>query len=157
MNNAAKIIIVAVLLIAVGSVIAIKKYNSNQQTTQRTAPEPAVVEAAKEAAPATADAVPHLLDLGAGKCVPCKMMMPVLEQLKQDYAGQLKVTFIDVWENPDAGNQYGIRMIPTQIFLDAQGKELYRHEGFLAREDILAKWQELGYSLTPPQAIKEGA
>ena len=90
--------------------------------------------------------LPKLLDLGAGKCIPCKMMFPVLDELKKEYAGKLEVEFIDVWKNPDAGKQYGIEVIPTQIFFDASGKELFRHIGFFAKEDILAKWKELGMS-----------
>lgn len=91
-----------------------------------------------------AKAIPRLVDLGATKCIPCKMMAPILEDLKKTYAGKMDVQFIDVWENPDAGGQYGIRVIPTQIFYDAAGKELFRHEGFYGKEDILAKWKELG-------------
>ena len=91
--------------------------------------------------------LPRLVDLGAGKCIPCKMMAPILEELKETYAGRMDVVFIDVWENPDAGKEYGINLIPTQIFYDAAGTELFRHEGFLAREDILAKWKELGVDL----------
>ncbi len=91
--------------------------------------------------------LPRLLDLGAGKCTSCKMMTSVLDELKTTYAGKLEVVFIDVWENKQAGEQYGIRMIPTQIFYDAEGKELFRHEGFFAKEDILAKWKELGIKL----------
>ena len=101
-------------------------------------------------APATPPAkqvLPKLLDLGAGKCIPCKMMAPILEQMKTEYAGTLAVEFIDVWKNPDAGKQYGIEVIPTQIFYDATGKELFRHIGFFAKEDILAKWKELGVEL----------
>ena len=86
--------------------------------------------------------LPRLLDLGAGKCIPCKMMAPILDELKTTYAGKLEVVFIDVWENQQAGEQYGIRMIPTQIFYDAEGRELFRHEGFFSKEDILAKWKE---------------
>jgi thioredoxin 1 len=52
-----------------------------------------------------------------------------------------------VWQNPDAGKPYGIEVIPTQIFYDAEGKELFRHVGFFAKEDILAKWKELGIEL----------
>ena len=52
-----------------------------------------------------------------------------------------------MWQNPDAGKQYGIEVIPTQIFYDATGKELFRHIGFFAKEDILAKWKELGVEL----------
>lgn len=88
--------------------------------------------------------LPRLLDLGAGKCIPCKMMMPILDEIKEEYKGKLQVDFIDVWQNPDAGKSYGVRMIPTQIFYDANGKELFRHEGFFSKDDILAKWKELG-------------
>jgi thiol-disulfide isomerase/thioredoxin len=91
--------------------------------------------------------LPRLVDLGAGKCVACKMMTPILDELKTTHAGKLDVVFIDVWENKEAGEQYGIRMIPTQIFYDAEGKELFRHEGFFAKDDILAKWKELGVDL----------
>jgi thioredoxin 1 len=91
--------------------------------------------------------LPKLLDLGAGKCIPCKMMAPILDELKKEYAGKLEVEFIDVWKNPDAGKQYGIEVIPTQIFYDATGKELFRHIGFFSKDDILAKWKELGVDL----------
>ena len=95
--------------------------------------------------PASEKPLPRVLDLGAGKCIPCKMMAPILDEMKETFAGQLDVKFIDVWENEGVGDQYGIRIIPTQIFFDADGKELFRHEGFFAREDMLAKWQELGF------------
>ena len=81
------------------------------------------------------------------------MMAPILDELKTAYAGQFDVEFIDVWKNPDAGKPYGIRSIPTQIFIDAGGKELFRHEGFFPKEDILAKWQELGVELTAPVQV----
>jgi thioredoxin 1 len=89
-------------------------------------------------------ALPRLVDLGAGKCIPCKMMAPILEDLRTTLAGKLDVEFIDVWQNPDAGKTYGITVIPTQIFYDARGKELFRHEGFYGKDDILAKWKEFG-------------
>ncbi|MBK9472900.1 MAG: thioredoxin family protein [bacterium] len=92
-------------------------------------------------------ALPRMLDLGADKCVPCKMMAPILDELKQDYAGSLTVDFIDVWKDPTAAQPYGIRVIPTQIFFAKDGTELFRHEGFFSREDILAKWRELGVTL----------
>jgi len=101
---------------------------------------------------ADAPALPRLVDLGAGKCIPCKQMKPVLAELTQEYAGQFEVVFIDVWENKAAGEPYGIRLIPTQIFFAADGKELARHEGFMAKKDILAKWKELGVALKDPVA-----
>jgi thioredoxin 1 len=93
-------------------------------------------------------ALPRLVDLGAGKCIPCKQMQPILASLTKEYAGQFEVVFIDVWEKREEGAKYGIQLIPTQIFYDASGKELYRHEGFMPKKDILAKWKELGVALT---------
>ena len=88
-----------------------------------------------------------MLDLGADSCIPCKMMAPILEELKHAYAETFKTEFVDVWQDPEPGRKYGIRVIPTQIFFDADGKELFRHEGFFSKEDILAKWKELGVDL----------
>ena len=110
--------------------------------------------AARSAAPAEDTArtvvapLPRLLDLGADKCVPCKMMAPILTDLARDLAGQLTVDFIDVWQDPAAAEPYKIRVIPTQIFFAGDGTELFRHEGFYSREDILGKWRELGVTLT---------
>ena len=109
-------------------------------------------EAAKPAvtnAPAKAG-LPRLVDLGADKCIPCKMMAPVLKELTKEYEGRMTVEFIDVWKNPDAGKAHKINLIPTQIFFDAAGKELFRHEGFLSKQDILAKWKDLGVTLNKP-------
>jgi thioredoxin 1 len=99
-------------------------------------------------------ALPRLVDLGAGKCIPCKQMKPILAELTKEYAGQFEVVFIDVWENRGAGEPYGLRMIPTQIFFAADGKELARHEGFMAKKDILAKWREVGVVLRGPVALE---
>jgi len=98
--------------------------------------------------------LPKLVDLGSKSCIPCKMMAPILEELTKDYAGKLQVEFIDVWlkENVEKGKQYGIKVIPTQVFLGPDGKELWRHEGFISKADILAKWKELGYDLGVPAA-----
>ncbi len=99
-------------------------------------------------------AFPRLVDLGADKCIPCKMMAPVLAELAKEYAGQLDVVFIDVWKNREEGPRHGIRVIPTQIFYGADGKELFRHEGFFAKKDILAKLKELGVELKEPATPK---
>ena len=103
-----------------------------------------------------AKTLPRLVDLGAGKCIPCKQMKPILEELTRDYAGQLETVFIDVWENRNEGTRYGIRIIPTQIFFTADGRERFRHEGFMAKKDILAKWRELGVELQDPVPPEKG-
>ena len=99
-------------------------------------------EAIAENAPQTEARLPRLVDLGADKCIPCKMMAPILEDLKKEYAGKLQVDFIDVWKDPKAGEQYGIRVIPTQIFYDVDGKEISRHQGFMSKADILATFRK---------------
>jgi len=91
--------------------------------------------------------LPRLLDLGADKCVPCKMMAPILEEMKVEFAEVFVVEFVDVWKNPSAAKPYNLEVIPTQIFFAADGTELFRHEGFYGRDDILAKWRELGVKL----------
>ena len=87
-------------------------------------------------------ALPRLVDLGAGKCIPCKKMAPILEEMKKDYAGVVDVVFVDVWKDPKAGKPYKIRVIPTQVFYDKSGKEVFRHEGFFSREEIEKVFQE---------------
>ena len=89
-------------------------------------------------------ALPRLVDLGAGKCIPCKLMAPILEELRKEYKGKFDVIVIDVWKDRSAGSKYRVRVIPTQIFYDAEGTELFRHEGFYSKEDIIGKWKELG-------------
>ena len=94
--------------------------------------------------PAVAKKLPRVVDLGADKCKACKELAPILEQLRKEYQGRVTVDFIDVWKNPKAGEPYKIRVIPTQIFFDADGKEVWRHEGFLPKADFIAKFAELG-------------
>lgn len=97
-------------------------------------------------------ALPRLLDLGADACAPCKKMVPVLDELEKEYEGRLEVQFIDAFKYPKIAKDYGVRTIPLQIFFDPAGKELYRHEGFIAKADILKKSKELGIDLSEGDA-----
>lgn len=87
-----------------------------------------------------------MLDLGATECIPCKMMAPILEELKRQYDGKADIIFIDVWKQPDEAAKYGVRIIPTQIFFDADGKEVQRHTGFLGKEQIIDILTAMGVS-----------
>ncbi len=91
--------------------------------------------------------LPRLVNFGSDAAVPSRMMKPVLEELKREYTGRLSIELYDVRENPGSAQQFAIQIVPTQIFFDAAGKELFRHEGYLSREDILAKWKELKVDL----------
>ncbi len=122
--------------------------------------------AVKKTAPASKTIIsehqlPKLLDLGAHQCVPCKMMEPILEELTREYHESFEVEFVDVWlpENLQKAKTHGIRAIPTQIFFDAKGNELFRHEGYYSKEEILKKWKELGFvfQAVTPEAGAEPA
>jgi thioredoxin 1 len=139
MNTPAKIGIIIVLLIMVAGILSLKNTPDSNAVQ-----EPAIL--ISEESGSSAAGLPKLVDLGAGKCIPCKMMAPILDELENSYQGQFDVVFYDVWENPSIAEHYGVRIIPTQIFFDASGNELFRHEGFYSKEDILNKWNELGIS-----------
>jgi len=79
------------------------------------------------------------IELGSVKCIPCKMMQPIMEEIARDYQGQVKVVFYDVWapEGKSSAEKYQVRAIPTQVFLDKNGKEYYRHVGFFPKDDLV--------------------
>ncbi len=95
--------------------------------------------------------LPKLVDLGAKGCLPCKLMKPILKELQIEYAGSLIIEVIDIHENPSLGRQYNVRLIPTQVFYDKSGKELYRHIGFMSKKDILKTFERFGITLKKTQ------
>ena len=78
------------------------------------------------------------IELGSVNCIPCKAMQPIMDEIRKRYSGQVEVVFHDVWtaEGRPYGAQFGIRVIPTQVFLDADGKEFFRHEGFFPMDQL---------------------
>lgn len=78
-------------------------------------------------------------ELGSVRCIPCKKMQPILKSIEEKYGDQVKVIFYDVWtkEGKDAAKKFEYNLIPTQIFTDAKGKEIFRHEGFFPEEEIV--------------------
>jgi thioredoxin 1 len=109
---------------------------------------PSSGEVSADAVSAEATTLPRLVDLGATRCIPCRMMAPILDELREEYRGVVSVEFIDVLENPDAANAHAVEIISTQVFFDAQGREVARHQGFMPREDILAQFEAMG--IAPP-------
>jgi thioredoxin 1 len=77
------------------------------------------------------------IELGADKCIPCKAMQPIMKEIAAEYKGQVQVVFYDVWKNPEPGRKYGIQLIPTQVFMDKNGKELFRHTGLFPKPDLV--------------------
>jgi thioredoxin 1 len=86
------------------------------------------------------------IELGSVRCIPCKKMQPVMKSIEEKYGDQVKVVFHDVWtpEGEPFGDNFGIKSIPTQVFLDAKGKEFFRHEGFFPEEELVKILKEKG-------------
>lgn len=124
-----KLFIVIMAFMAVFSFIAFS-IDSSHAATQNTSGK------------ATAKADPILVtfvEIGAARCIPCKAMQPIMKAVEEEYKGQVKVIFHDVWTPQGKADamKYNIRMIPTQVFLDKDGKEYYRHEGYFPKEDLV--------------------
>jgi len=85
-----------------------------------------------------------MIDLGATQCIPCKMMAPIMEKMEKVYQGKAAIVFIDVWKNRGQAGRFGISAIPTQIFFDPKGKEVYRHVGFMSEKAIVAQLKKMG-------------
>lgn len=85
-----------------------------------------------------------MIDLGAKSCIPCKMMAPILVKIEKAYKGKAAIVFIDVWEHREQIKRFGIKAIPTQIFFDEKGNEVYRHLGFMSEEDIITQLKKMG-------------
>jgi thioredoxin 1 len=91
--------------------------------------------------------LPKLLDLGSKSCIPCKAMAPILDSLRQLYMGKAEVEFIDVKENRQASLDHKITLIPTQIFFDTTGAEVFRHIGFFPADSITVHLKQVGAKL----------
>jgi thioredoxin 1 len=88
--------------------------------------------------------LPTVADFGRGTCIPCKMMQPILEKLARDFKGKASIVFLDIREYAALSQKYRITLIPTQIFFDAQGEEVCRHQGFMSEGDIVAQLEKMG-------------
>jgi len=81
------------------------------------------------------------IELGADRC---KAMQPIMREIAQKYKGTIQVVFYDVWKTPKYAKDYGIQMIPTQVFIDKNGGEIFRHVGFYAKDEIIKMLKEKG-------------
>jgi len=88
--------------------------------------------------------LPKLLDFGAGTCIPCKKMAPILKELSEEYKGRVVIKIIEVYQEREMTRTNGIRLIPTQIFFDTKNQEVYRHMGFMDKEQIKKVFEKMG-------------
>jgi thioredoxin 1 len=160
MKPGAKIAIVALLALSVAATFALRGGKRAEYVTVRdqpavqapearggSAPVPAAADPAVGTPAVAATARPRILELGSMRCQACLEMAKVLDALRASQGARLQVDFIDVFEEPAAADRYKIALIPTQILYDGAGKEIFRHQGFLSQDDILAKFRERGVKL----------
>lgn len=145
MTSGAKLFAIAVIGSAVITVPVLMR---GQDAAPHPAP-PASAQPASATPAAAPHALPRFVDLGTTTCAPCRVMLGVMDTLEQEYPDTLAVEFVNVHENRAAAAQYGIRIIPTQIFYAPDGQELFRHTGVMPAAAVASKWRELGYDLGP--------
>jgi len=132
-------IILMVIISVVLSSLTIAQSKKNPKRTES-------VHVVKDTSAVVTKTLVTFIELGSVNCIPCKAMQKVMKAVEDKYGSQLKVIFYDVWKQEQAhyAQEYKIRLIPTQVFLDANGKELMRHEGYYPEKDIDAFLQSKG-------------
>ena len=131
-----------ILLILFGIVVSSMTFAGQKNTNRNKMQVPAV----QDASAAVAKPRVTFVELGSVNCIPCRAMQKVMKAVEEKYGDQLKIVFYDVWKEEQAhyAQEYKIRLIPTQVFLEANGKELMRHEGYFPEKDIDAFLQSHG-------------
>jgi thioredoxin 1 len=143
MNNILKLLIIlAIVFLIAGLIIFQGRDKATYKDGETSSSEK--ISTTKDSSDVIAKNLPVLIDLGRGTCIPCKMMLPILQELQEEYKGEAIIKIIDIRYDPEPVRFYKIRLIPTQIFFDALGKEVYRHEGFMDKASIKQKLQEIG-------------
>ena len=87
---------------------------------------------------------PMIVDFGSNSCIPCRQLRPVLQKVRKDYTGKLEVLIIDVRNNQKLASDYQIQVIPTVVFFDPTGKEVFRHQGFMSEEKVKEQLAKMG-------------
>ncbi|MGE5672163.1 MAG: thioredoxin family protein [Fibrobacterota bacterium] len=126
-------------ILTVGSYSELSAQTTASKTDSSTAAVKTTVKTAVKKTEIKSEILVTFVELGSVNCIPCKKMQPVMKEVEEKYGKQVKVVFHDVWtdEGKPFGATYGIRSIPTQVFLDKDGKEYYRHEGFFPKEELV--------------------
>ncbi len=86
--------------------------------------------------PAPSNAQVTFVELGSVTCIPCRAMQPVMRDLEKKFGDQIRIVFYDIVQDEAPGKTYNVRVMPTQVFLDKDGKEFHRHEGFYPLKSI---------------------
>jgi thioredoxin 1 len=120
------------------------KVEINQERLQKITTKPPDSNTEEDFKKATAGGKPVLVDFGANSCIPCRQMRPILKEVGKEYAGKASVLVIDVYKYQGLARDYKVQLIPTLIFFDSKGKEVFRHMGVLDKDNIITKLKEVG-------------
>lgn len=122
------------------------KIDVNQKELQKLAAVPPGMETQSEAdfRKALTGGKPMVVDFGSNSCIPCRQLRPVLQKIRKDYTGKLEVLIIDIRNNQKLASDYQIQVIPTVVFFDPAGKEIFRHQGFMSEEKVKEQLAKMG-------------
>ncbi len=137
--NRKKYIYIIIFLVLLAVVFGFKKVSNN---TEATLNESALTQESVK----TEDIKATFIELGSVGCIPCDKMQPIMKEIAEEYKGQVKVIFYDVRTVFGAPykDKFKIRAIPTQVFLDKDGKEYFRHLGFFPKDELVKVLQRQG-------------
>jgi thioredoxin 1 len=88
--------------------------------------------------------LPTMVDFGAGTCVACVRMKPIISELQKEYKDKANILSLDVEDNTTLTREYQIVVIPTQIFFDTLGNETFQHKGFFTKDSIFIQLMKAG-------------
>ncbi len=127
MQNKKKYIYIIIFLVLLAVVFGFRNISNNTEATLTQ--EDAMTDEIKVT----------FVELGSVGCIPCDKMQPIMKEIEEEYKGQVKVVFHDVKtaEGQPYIKEFGIRAIPTQVFLDKDGNEYFRHLGFFAKDELI--------------------
>lgn len=120
------------------------KVGVNQIQLQKIAARPPESNTEEDFKKALASGKPFLVDFGANSCVPCRQMRPILKEVDKEYSGKTRALVIDIYKHQNLAREYKVQLIPTLVFFDSKGKEVFRHVGVMEKEKIVAKLKEIG-------------
>jgi thioredoxin 1 len=120
------------------------KVDIDQERLKKIAAKPPDMNTEEEMKQAFTSGKPVLVDFGANSCIPCRQLRPILKEIGTEYSEKAKVVVIDVYKYQKLARDYKIQLIPTLVFFDSMGKEVFRHVGPLEKEKIVAKLKEIG-------------
>jgi len=120
------------------------KVDINQEQLQKITAKPPESNTEEDFKQVLTSGKPVLVDFGANSCVPCRQMRPILREIDKEYAGKARALVIDVYKYQTLAREYKVQLIPTLVFFDSKGKEVFRHVGVMEKEKIVGKLKEIG-------------